>query len=355
VGPTSAAVDRDAPPSAPELSTVADDEVVVHVGSEVHRWTGLAPDTETDVAVGVLGRAVRTLPRRGELLARVATVNDVHFGETVCGHIDGIDWPTFSVEPGEPPYPETMNAAAVAEISDVRPDAVVVKGDLTSNGTRAEYDRFLEVYGGAFGDRLVHVRGNHESFHSLPVANEPTQERVLPGVVLAVLDTSPDQHINGHLSAEQLDWLDELGARADRPVLVFGHPPAWNEGEEPRSGGRFFSLQPDDTEALVATFARRPALLGYFAGHTHRNRVQRFPQVPEVPFVEVASVKEYPGTWAEYRVYDGLVLQIHRRLSSPAALRWSEVTRGMFAGTYTQWALGADDERSFAMWSRSHA
>ena len=120
----------------------------------------------------------------------------MHFGEIVCGKVDGVDeWATFTVDPGEPPYPETMNAGAVADISAAGVDAVVAKGDLTSNGTMEEYQRFLEVYGSAFGDRLVHVRGNHESFHELPAAAWPTQERELPGVVLAVLDTSRDRTV----------------------------------------------------------------------------------------------------------------------------------------------------------------
>jgi 3',5'-cyclic AMP phosphodiesterase CpdA len=292
---------------------------------------------------------VRTLPRRGELLARVATVNDVHFGETVAGRIDGVDeWETFSVDPGEPPYPETMNRAAVEEMAAVDPDAVVVKGDLTSNGTEEEYRRFLEVYGGAFGDRLVHVRGNHESYHRLARAAWPTQERWLPGVVLAVLDTSEDGRINGHLDREQLEWLDELGSRADRPVLVFGHHPVWNPAEEPRHDGTF-GIVPDDTEALAAVMARRPRLVGYFAGHTHRNRVVELPGAPGVPFVEVACVKDYPGSWAEYRVYDDLILQVHRRISSPAALAWTERTRGMYGGSYPSYARGRLGHRCFAL------
>ncbi len=331
----------------PEVMTVADDEVVVFRGRDEVRATDLAPDTD----VTVDGVEVRTLPRRGELLARVVTANDVHFGETVCGHIDGVDWATYSVEPGEVPYPETMNAAVVADMSAWSPDAVVVKGDATSNGTDEELDRFLEVYGGAFGDRLTWVRGNHESYHCNQRGAWPTQEVTLDGVVLAVLDTSRDRTINGHLSADQLEWLDELGARADRPVMVFGHHPAWDAAEERRRSD-VFGLVPDDTEALAATFARRPRLLGYFAGHTHRNKRIGLPGVADVPFVEVGTVKDYPGSWAEYRVYDGLVLQVHRRVTDAAALAWSERTREMFAGTYARYARGRLSDRCFAIEAR---
>ncbi len=333
---------------APELMTLADDEAVVFRGAERRVYGGLPPDTEVDLD----GHPVRTLPRRGELLVRVATVNDVHFGETICGHVDGVDeWATYSAAPGEVPYPETMSAGAVAEMRAAAPDAVVVKGDLTSNGTREEYDRFLEVYGAAFGDRLMHVRGNHESYHQLPVAEWPVQERQLPGVTLALLDTSRDRTVNGHLDADQLEWLDELGGRADRPVLVFGHHPVWDPRTEERSDATF-GIVPDDTESLAAVMARRPALVGYFAGHTHRNRLVHLPGAGAVPFAEVACVKDFPGSWAEYRVFDGGILQIHRRISTPDALEWTERTRGMFGGGYPSYALGRLSDRCFEIDTR---
>ncbi len=328
----------------PVVTSVADDEVVVFDGAVPTVWDGLAPDAEVDLGF----RSVRTLPRRGERLATVTTVNDIHLGETVCGHIDGMDLPTFSVEPGATPYPEVMSAGAVAAMAAVSPDAVVAKGDLTSNGTQEEYDRFLELYGGAFGDRLLHVRGNHESYHDLDAAAWPTQERVLDGVVLAVLDTSRSRTVNGRLSADQLEWLDELGARADRPVLVFGHHPVWDPEHEARSDS-VFGLVPDDTESLVEVFARRPALALYAAGHTHRNRVVRFERAPHVPFVEVACVKDFPGAWAEYRVHEDLILQVHRRIDTPEALAWSESTRGIWGGEYPRYALGRLEHRCFAV------
>ena len=40
-----------------------------------------------------------------------------------------------------------MNRGAIADIKALDPDAVVVKGDLTSMGTQAEYEAFLDAYG----------------------------------------------------------------------------------------------------------------------------------------------------------------------------------------------------------------
>ena len=207
-----------------ELTTVTTDSAVFHDGTDVIVRDGLQPDTEVEA----FGAEFRTLPRRGELLCRFATVNDVHFGETVCGLIQGSDvGPVLSVGPDDDPYPEVMNRGAVSEIVAADPALVVAKGDLTSSGRTEEYERFLEVYG-VFGDRLVHVRGNHDSYHHGEFAAFATQEVELPGVRIAVLDTARDGRANGDLSADQVEWLDEVAARSDEPVLVFGHHHVWD-------------------------------------------------------------------------------------------------------------------------------
>jgi predicted phosphodiesterase len=332
-----------------ELTTVSDDSAVLHRGTEVIEHVDLQPDTDYDFE----GLVVRTLPRPpGERLATVATVNDVHFGETECGVIEGMEMgPILSSDPGEDPYPDTMNRSAVEEISALDPAAVVVKGDLTTHGTVEEYKQFLAMYEPAFGPRLVHVRGNHDGYYGENFAADAPLEVGLPGVTLAVLDTVIPTHTPGQVSSAQIEWLDELGARADRPVLVFGHHHVWSPESKTRPG-EYFGINPDDSEKLIEVFARRPRLVGYFAGHTHRNRVRRVAATGDVPWVEVACVKDFPGTWAEYRVFEGGILQVHRRISTPAALDWSERTRAMFGGMYPSYSFGSMADRCFPIWPR---
>jgi Icc protein len=328
-----------------ELTTVTDTEAVVHDGSVVRRFDGLAPDTDQEVD----GFAFRTLPDLGERLATFATANDVHFGEEICGVIDGFDvGPTFQAEPGAPPYPEVMNRAAISEMQVLDPDVVLVKGDLTCNGTNAEYAQFLAAYATAFGPKLVHVRGNHDGYHGGTYAAEPVQRVDLPGATLALVDTTDPGETPGRFTAEQAEWLDDLAGTADRPVLVFGHHHVWSPDSKQRPES-YFGILPDSSERLVEVVARHPGILGYFAGHTHRNRVRRISSTGDRPWVEVACVKDYPGTWAEYRVHERGVLQVHRRISTPEALAWSEQTRHMYADTYAGYALGSLDERCFAM------
>ncbi len=343
---------------AVEVWTVADDEIVATDGVEVVVLDGLEPDGEVEVpGFG----PVRTLTRPpGERLATVCTVNDVHFGEQECGRIDAMPelGPVLSVGPGEAPYPEVMSRAACAAIAEAAersgtPWAVVAKGDLTSTGSQEEHEAFLRCYGAAFGDRLSAVRGNHDAAAGLDFAAGPRAVE-LPGIVVAILDTViPGSH-SGWVDDDQLAWLDEvarLAAVDDRVVLVLGHHQPWDPASRTRPDG-YFGIHPDASERLVEVVARRPAIVATAAGHTHRNRVRRFPATGGVPHAEVASTKDFPGSWAEYRVHEGGVLQVHHRLVAPEALAWSEQCRAMVAGLYPAYASGSLDDRCLAIHRR---
>jgi Icc protein len=341
-----------ADPRRPEVATVADDSAVVFWGPEWKQYDGLEPDT--DYALD--GVEFRTLARpNGERLATFATVNDVHFGETVAGREDNMPevGPQFSSLPGEPPYPETMNGAAVEEMAALEPDAVLVKGDLTADGRDEEYADFLRFYQEAFGDRLFHIRGNHDAYRGQALAPDQPFVIDLPGARLAVLDTTVPFKAGGAIDAVQLAWLEDV-AYDTRPrnVLVFGHHHVWSPGSKTRPA-TYFGVNPDDSERLIDLFARTPILAGYFAGHTHRNRVRRFPTTGDVPWVEVACVKDFPGAWAEYRVFEGGVLQVFHRIRRPDALSWTERTRAMFNGLYQDYAFGTLADRCFAVRRRS--
>ncbi|HEX4868101.1 MAG TPA: metallophosphoesterase [Acidimicrobiales bacterium] len=342
-------VDPEPMPTAAELTTVADDEAIVHDGAAVRRYDGLAPDTDYELE----GFRFCTLPRLGERLATVATVNDVHFGEVECGIMAGDEnGPVFRVAAGEEPYPELMNRGAVQEITAIDPDAVIVKGDLTSEGTDEEYAAFLAAYREPFGERLLHVRGNHDAYEHQDFAPSGPQQVDVPGLTVALLDTTIPGLPSGGVGAEQVAWLEQVAADADRPVLVMGHHHVWHPASSSRPLS-YFGINPDDSERLIAAVARHPGILGYVCGHTHRNRVRTIPATGDRPWAEVACVKDYPGTWAEYRVFDGGVLQIHRRISTPDALAWTEQTRGMFAGYYAQYAFGTLADRCFALRARA--
>lgn len=349
VGPDEVVVTFTSAPGERVTTRVGAHEVTTEGPFHDARVGGLEPDTayELEIEGAVpdgrwLPTQVRTLAQpRGRLLATVATANDVHFGETECGKTgdpatDAIG-PVLSSAPGEPPYPDLMNNAVVDEMLALDPDVVVVKGDLTDTGRAEEYDAFLACYG-RLGAGLHHVRGNHDAMRDPELARQDAPYAIpLDGVTLAVLDTTVPGRVGGALEAEQRGWLDDLASATTGPVLVFAHHPAWNH--DPNYG-----LSTDDHEALLRVFARRENIVGYLAGHTHSNRVAR---TNRVPCVEVACAKDYPGAWAEYRIYEGGYTQVMRRVSTPAAREWSERARHMIQGIYRDLVLGSVDDRCF--------
>jgi 3',5'-cyclic AMP phosphodiesterase CpdA len=278
------------------------------------------------------------------LLATIATANDVHFGETECGRTgdpatDAIG-PILRSGPDEAPYPVLMNGAVVAEMQALDPDVVIVKGDLTDTGRPEEYEAFLDCYG-KLGARMHHVRGNHDAMRDPNLARQDAPYAIgLDGVTLAVVDTAVPGRVGGAFPREQVAWLDDLAAATADPVLVFGHHPALHHDPD-------YGLLTDDYEALRKVLVRRENIAGYFAGHTHTNHLVRDERARGIPSVEVACTKDYPGAWAEYRVYERGYTQVMRRVARPDARAWSERARHMIQGIYRDLVLGTVAERCF--------
>jgi predicted phosphodiesterase len=354
VGPDEIVVTFRTDDATPVTTSAGEHEVVTNGPYHSARLTGLEPRTDYALRVdgveptALLPGRVATLTRpSGPLLATFATVNDVHFGEVECGRLGTAEelGPILSAAPGAAPYPNVMNGAAIAEIEALDPDAVIVKGDLTDRGTGEEYQAFLDAYT-RLGARMHHVRGNHDAMITDTIAANAPLTVDLPGATLAVLDTVRPGTEHGRITAEQLTWLEDVASASTTPVLVFGHHHPWDPSSTERNG-HYFGINPDDSEALCRVITRCESIAGYFAGHTHRNRVRHFDAARRVPIVEVACVKDYPGAWAEYRVHEGGYTQLVRRICAPAAMAWTELTRTMFAGLYRDYALGAQPDRCF--------
>ena len=228
---------------------------------------------------------------------------------------------------------------------------MVVKGDLSLDGAPEEWEAFERCYRDPFGDRLHVVRGNHDGYR-FQTEYAGDQQIDLAGVTIALLDTVIPGMTTGDVTQEQADWLDALAADATQPVLVMGHHQQWiagpgaDPGEAKRSDD-YFGLHPDGSDRLDEVCARRPAIVAYTCGHTHRHRVRTM-TASRVPSIEIGCTKDFPGTWAEYRVHDDAIMQVVHRMSSPAALAWSESCRGLYAEfdiDYETYALGTLADR----------
>jgi len=109
----------------------------------------------------------------------------------------------------------------------------------------------------------------------------------------------------------------------------------------------YFGLHPDCSDELDQMVARHQCVIAYTAGHTHRHRVRKMRR-SGVPSIEIGCVKDFPGTWAEYRVYEGGITQVVHRISSPEALSWSDRCRNLyrdFGVDYESYAMGTLADR----------
>jgi 3',5'-cyclic-AMP phosphodiesterase len=173
--------------------------------------------------------------------------------------------------------PVAAFAAAVDAVLalPLRPDAVLVSGDLADTASDGEYELVLELLAPLQAPLYV-LPGNHDDRRALHrhfgvpgAGGEPVQYSVDLGPVrLVVVDSTRPGEDPGALDAERLDWLDaELAAAPELPTLVaMHHPPlltgipAWDE----------LGLADADRRALGLVIERHPQVRQLVAGHAHR-------------------------------------------------------------------------------------
>jgi predicted phosphodiesterase len=349
-------------------------------GTRLVRIEGLEPDQEYSVEIDVAGgrsasenlyfpRRARTLPApRAEEVASFATLNDPHFGESRLGGVLSDDHEYGDAAPGFPvvsdadydtAYAEFMNADAIAEINRLDVDLTVIKGDIADRGLPEQFqaaarafEAFVKPHHAFLGnhDHLALNQGREVDGYAL-LGQEPAPRSVdLAGFRLVLLDTTiPGRH-EGAFGSERREWLaDSLAEsrRLDLPTLLFTHHqpvPPEHFDSYPNSIG----IAPEDSLALFELLADAPHVKGVLIGHTHRNRIRRYPGCGDIPFAEVNNPKDYPGGFGHYRLFaDGSFRQEVRRTPSERALHHSTRCRGLFDGFYQHFTLGSLEERCY--------
>ena len=314
--------------------------------------------------------AAETLPApTARETATFASLNDVHFGEKKIGGVltedkeygdEAPGFPVIHADDTEIPYPRFMNADAVAQINRLGVDAAIIKGDIADRGLAEQFEEARKCFEGfsvphhvllGNHDYLGQRNGKPEDGYTL-LGQEPAPRRVeLGGWQLLFVDTVlPGKH-HGVFGEDRLAWLDASLSESDArhaPTLIVMHhqpvPPAHEDGY-PNSIG----LVPEDSLRLFDVVSRHPTVRAVLIGHTHRNRVRVYPETGAVPFAETSNSKDYPGTFAHYRLFeDGSFHQEVRRIDSPRALLHSTRCRDLFNGLYRHFALGSLSDRCFA-------
>lgn len=318
---------------------------------------GLAPDHPHELRLdgdavtdGPVVLRARTLPLPpGEELYRLATINDVHIGSRSTGYFHTM------VEIPEPAelHPVRCLRAAIDESVGWGAQHLLVKGDLTD---RSSVDNWRQV-----GELLARapvpvdiVPGNHETSAAGDVAPEiglgahgfhlvrGVQVVDRPGLRIVLADTTVPGCDHGTI-APHADRIVAAAGRTDAIALVgihhqpmpFRFPtylPPGIPGPEARAFLR--RLGAANPRSLVTT------------GHTHRHRRHRY---GPITVTEVGSTKDFPGTWAGYRVYEGGIVQVVHRILEPSCIRWTDHTRRAAGGAWQRWAPGRLADRCFTV------
>ncbi|GLQ07544.1 phosphodiesterase [Sneathiella chinensis] len=167
--------------------------------------------------------------------------------------------------------------AALAHVNalSVRPDLIMMTGDLVDAGSAEEYQNLkasidksdIPVYLGI---------GNHDCRDTIRTvftdADYMPKEGFLqyvvetPHINAIMLDTNIPQYPGGILCRERLDWLDAtLSANPDKPTLIFMHHPPFDTGIRAMDQ---MSLQ--DRDSFGAVIEKHSNITRIFCGHLHR-------------------------------------------------------------------------------------
>lgn len=191
------------------------------------------------------------------------------------------------VEPGALLFGRVDTAAslraALGRIEDMRPrpDVVIATGDLVNDGRPEQYRNLA----GLLGELTVPVvvsPGNHDDrdelralFPTLPPGGpDDPLDHVVDGfaVRLVSLDTTVPGSHGGHLTPDQLAWLDlVLGSEPTRPTLLCQHHPPFRTGI-----AWMDEVGLDDPTEEAAVVERHRNVVAVTSGHVHRPISTRF-------------------------------------------------------------------------------
>jgi len=127
---------------------------------------------------------------------------------------------------GSPHFVPSLLDRAIVEVNELQPDVVIVSGDLTGDGYRAEYELAREYLDKIACDRMIVIPGNHDSrnvgyVHFEELFGERRSELHRNGVsILAVDSTEPDLD-NGLIGRGRYEWIEERFGAHDAFLRIF--------------------------------------------------------------------------------------------------------------------------------------
>ena len=315
---------------------------------------GLNPDTQYQMNLTWSGgstslslRTLRTPP--GPLLAKIATVSDLHIGARRWGASK-----LMVDTSGHPVPPPTRCArAAITEAIEWGAELLIIKGDAVHHQDASHFSQLGDLLDEFPQLPMILLPGNHDVDQSSqdPVPTHIGNRKLsyvshaetydIDGITVIGANTTMPGRGRGTVGPIA-ESVCELTSSSSQPTFVALHhqlqlrpiPTHYPLGV-PRAESRPFlkALAKANPQTLVSS------------GHTHRNRRQSHGTMITS---EVAATRDWPGVWAGYSVHSGGISQLVRRVSAPDAIVWHEYSRRALFGIWGSWSSGPIDQRCFS-------
>jgi 3',5'-cyclic-AMP phosphodiesterase len=163
----------------------------------------------------------------------------------------------------------------IEEVNDLKPDVVIVGGDLTTLGLRVEYEEAKEYVKQIECPRIVVVPGNHDSrnvgyLHFEDIFGSRYQVLRHNNIVFVCIDSSMPDSKDGRVGRNKYTWIREhFDTPADYRVLVLHHHLISVPGT-----GRERNIVLDAGDVLEMLFEQKVDLV--LSGHKHVPHVWEF-------------------------------------------------------------------------------
>lgn len=166
---------------------------------------------------------------------KILHLSDLHFRQTYDPSSDG--YKNMLTKMKNPMDPLIKCLIEVNRREKI--DTIVISGDLTDDGQASDYAYLKKHLEAVIGDKkMIVTLGNHDIKSQFrlgwlgEVASENSFNTIDEFEELAIIsfDNSVFKNPNGHISDEQLNWLEQtLIAIGDKPVMVMTHHHLLNE------------------------------------------------------------------------------------------------------------------------------
>jgi Icc protein len=115
---------------------------------------------------------------------------------------------------------------AIVELNELRPDAVIVSGDLTGDGFREHYEEARDYLDRIECEQTIVIPGNHDSrnvgyVHFEELFGERRAELHADGVSIVAVDSTEPDLDHGVIGRGRYDWIQERFASHEAYLRVF--------------------------------------------------------------------------------------------------------------------------------------